>query len=147
MRLWRISNYADLSGIGGLRYSARWHTKGRPIFYSAEHPAGALTEFLVHLDREDMPDSFQLLTIELDEDVSIERIEATELSAEWIADERITRQVGDDWLARGASPLLRVPSAIVPEAYNMLINPRHPEAVRMRITGTARVPLDDRLKR
>ncbi|WP_155836914.1 RES family NAD+ phosphorylase, partial [Paraburkholderia mimosarum] len=42
MEFWRISNYADLRGIGGLRASGRWHYRGQPVVYLAENPALAL---------------------------------------------------------------------------------------------------------
>ncbi|HEY6852191.1 MAG TPA: RES family NAD+ phosphorylase [Terracidiphilus sp.] len=63
MILWRISNYADLLGIGAMEASARWHTAGRPLVYLAETPSSALLEILVHLeaDDDDRPDSCQLL--------------------------------------------------------------------------------------
>jgi len=147
MRLWRISNYADLSGTGGLRYSARWHTKGHPIIYSAEHPAGALIEFLAYIDLENIPETFQLVTIEIDADVTGTAIEPRQLRGAWITDTGVSRAIGDEWLMLGTSLLLRVPSAIVPDAYNMLINPNHPDADKMRITKTERVPLDRRLAR
>ena len=50
MRLWRISNYADLAGTGGLVDNARWHSKGRRIVYLADSPASALLELLVRFD-------------------------------------------------------------------------------------------------
>jgi RES domain-containing protein len=75
MILWRISNYADLLGIGGIEASARWHTAGRPIVYLAENPSSALLEILVHLeaDEEDRPDSYQILKVETAEDMISER--------------------------------------------------------------------------
>ena len=57
MELWRISNYADLSGIGGLRAAGRWHSQGRRIVYLADHESSALLEMLVHMDRDLMPAS------------------------------------------------------------------------------------------
>jgi RES domain-containing protein len=124
MKLWRISNHVDLSGAGGMRFSARWHDKGRRIVYTA---------------------TFQLLTIDIDEIVAMERIEVERLPSKWMTDARHTRRLGDQWLARGNSLLLRVPSAIVPDAFNVLINPRHPDSARMRIEKIQKVPLDLRL--
>lgn len=147
MRLWHISNYADLSGLGGLRFPARWHNRGRPIIYTAEHPAGALTEFLVHIDHEDMPDNFRILTIDVPDAILPDTVPADLLRPGWTADTRLTRELGDAWLRRGASLLLRVPSVLVPEAFNMLINPAHPDAAGLRIVSTAKVPLDGRLSR
>lgn len=147
MLLWRISNYADLSGAGGLRHSARWHTKGRPIVYTAEHPAGALSEFLVHLDWADIPKMFQLVTVDVDDSVTAEHIEPRRLPKGWTAEIGISRTIGDEWLARCSSLLLRVPSVLVPGAFNMLINPSHPDAHKMRIAKSEKVPLDRRLAR
>lgn len=147
MRLWRISNYADLSGLGGYRFAARWHNKGRPILYAAEHPAGALAEFLAHLNLEDLPSHFQLLTIEVDDGVAPRQISHQSLPHGWPANHAITRAIGDRWLRESESLLLRVPSALVPDAYNMLINPAHPDAGAMSVIKSEKVPLDDRFRR
>ncbi len=81
MRLWRISNYADLTGAGGLTSSARWHSRGTKIVYLADHPASALLERLVHLeiDPEDLPSAYQLLAIEVPDHLAVERVEAGSL--------------------------------------------------------------------
>lgn len=147
MRVWRISNYADLSGIGGVRFPARWHSKGRPIIYTAEHPAGALAEFLAHLDLEDIPTNFQLLTIDFDGDPSTETISPDALPEGWASNLAATRAIGDAWLRSGRTLLLRVPSVLVPDAFNILVNPAHPEATALRIAKIEKVPLDHRLKR
>lgn len=147
MRLWRISNYADLSGLGGLRFSARWHSKGRPILYTAEHPAGALAEFLVHVDLEDMPEHFQLLTIDVEDSIEPDSLKPEDLRPGWTGNSHLTRLAGDHWLKQGRSLLLRVPSVLVPGAFNMLINPQHPDAARMHIVSAEKVPLDCRFGR
>ena len=145
MRLWRISNYADLTGIGGLKASARWHTKGKPIVYATEHPAAALVEMLVHIDFADLPETFQLITIETDSDIAAEIVERGSLPADWVNDIHRTQAIGDVWLKRRSSLLLQVPSAILPDCTNVLINPAHQDANRIRIEKVARVPLDARL--
>ncbi len=146
MKLWRISNYADLSGLGGWRFSARWHTRGRPVVYTAEHPAGALVEFLVHLQDGLIPDSFQMLTIDADEGVITHEIESSALPGNWRTSLPVTRDIGDRWLHEGSTPLLRVPSVILPDTWNLLINPQHPYAATMlRVTKSQHVPLDGRL--
>jgi len=107
LRLWRISNYADLRGIGGLRAGARWHNRGRPIVYLAGSAPGALLEILVHLEISsptDLPDTYQLLTVEADDDVSL--TDCPSLSADWVRQEAVTRGIGDQWLADGRSALV-----------------------------------------
>ena len=75
MVLWRISNYADLRGIGGLRAPGRWHFAGQAIVYLAEHPALALLEILVHMEIASvgqLPDGYQLLRVDVDDDVPVD---------------------------------------------------------------------------
>ena len=145
MRLCRISNYADLSGEGGRRFPARWHNAGRPIVYCAEHPAGALTEHLVHLDWDLLPDRFQLLTIDVEDGVALDEIAADTLPDGWRNDLAATRAKGDAWLASGTTLLCRVPSVILPDTYNVLVNPAHPDMARTKIVNRQSVPLDSRL--
>ena len=144
--LWRISNYADLSGIGGLHVSGRWHSKGRPIIYTAEHPSGAMNEMLVNIAREDLPDNFQFLKIELTDDVLVEGIGPEHLPANWAQDRSVTRAFGDKWLAQQRGLALRVPSALVPETFNVLLNPAHPDAAKMRIVLTLKAGIDLRFR-
>ena len=84
--LWRISNFADLTGIGGLHVSGRWHSKGRPVIYTAEHPSGAMNEMLVNITREDLPDNFQFLKIELADGLPVEEVKPDGLPANWATD-------------------------------------------------------------
>lgn len=146
MQLWRVSNFADLSGNGGVMFPARWHNAGRPILYAAESPAGALLEILVHVDREDVPDDFQLIEMEVDDAASVEALEQTELPPNWRDDLMATRAIGDEWLSQGRSLVLRVPSILAPRTWNALLNPQHRDAPRMRIIGTERFPFDGRFK-
>lgn len=147
MILWRISNYATLDGRGGLSASARWHTEGRPIVYLSESPAAALLEKLVHLelDPAHLPKSYRLLKAEAPDDVTVKTLTSKELPADWITSEIATRTIGDEWLASKSTALLRVPSVIVPETFNVVLNPEHPEAGRVQVLWHAEYPWDDRL--
>ncbi|HKT68435.1 MAG TPA: RES family NAD+ phosphorylase, partial [Terriglobales bacterium] len=110
-------------------------------------PAGALVEVLVHLELEPahLPKSYKLLKAEAPDDISMRAIGKAELAEKWTQDLVTTRTLGDEWLRSRASALLRVPSAIVPEAFNVLMNPHHPEAARIRIVSHRDYPWDKRL--
>jgi RES domain-containing protein len=142
--VWRISNDADLTGIGGRLASARWHSIGRPIVYTSEHPALAMLETLVHLDRSDFPSRFQLLTIELP-DGSVSALSAA-MPADAGRHEAWSRRMGDEWLAEKSSLAMRVPSVVAPYSWNCLINPAHPRMSEARIARIDQMPLDIRLK-
>jgi RES domain-containing protein len=147
MFLWRISNHEGLDGRGGLLASARWHTQGRPIVYLAASPAGALVEVLVNLelDAARLPGSYMLLKVEAPHDISVRRIEAGSLPEGWTADLAVSRSLGDEWLRGGESALLEVPSAILPDTFNVLLNPQHPDAGRIRVVAQRAHPYDRRL--
>lgn len=148
MIVWRISNYTDLSGQGGLRAPARWHNAGAPIVYTASSPASALVEMLVHLELGDvdhLPDSFLLLMIEIADSIAIITLDENRLSPAWRTQEQETRAAGDTWLRESNSAILSVPSAIVPHTKNYLINPSQPDAKNIKIRSYGRYPFDSRL--
>jgi RES domain-containing protein len=145
MELWRISNYADLSGAGGVRAGGRWHTRGRRIVYPADHPANALLEMLVHVDRDLLPTTYRLLRVTVPETTAIEAVDADTLTVDWQNQPATTRDIGDQWLDRSPSALLQVPSVIVPRARNFLLNPAHPEAAACTIAEVIDAPFDSRL--
>jgi RES domain-containing protein len=130
--LWRISRYNSLSGEGGLRYSARWHT--------------AMIEALVHLElnEKSWPSYYDLMRITVPDGAVIETIRVTDDEG-WKIDQSISRRLGDEWLASMRTALGRVPSAILPKTWNVLLNPEHPAAGEIRIVETIRADYDPRL--
>lgn len=145
MRLWRISNFADLSGEGGRRCSAPWHSKGRSIVYLATSPASALLEAIVHLELDsiqDLPDCYQLLEVNIPKSVSRKTAAVPE---SWNKNIQITQKLGDDWLRRKVTALLKVPSALVPMTDNFLLNPMHPDSQHIDIVSAQTYPFEDRL--
>lgn len=147
MLVWRVSNRAALDGEGGLYAAGRWHSKGSRIVYCAPNPATALLEMLVNaeIEIEDLPDTFRLLKIEIPDAVSREDLDESSLPALWQVHPQLTRGVGDRWLEGKRSLLMRVPSAVVPETLNILVNPQHAEARRVKLLGSGEVRLDQRL--
>lgn len=145
--LWRISNHKTLSGIGGLKYAARWHSAGRPVVYLAESPAGALLEVLVHLNLavDELPDRFTLLCVEVPEPWSVESLEPPQ-RRRWRENIRLTQKLGDEWLQGNRTALARVPSALVPKTYNYLLNPLNPAHEAIRIVEVFEDRYDLRLK-
>jgi RES domain-containing protein len=145
--LWRISNHLSLAGDGSLRTPGRWHSRGRRVVYCTQNPAAALLEILVHfeIDIEDLPARYRLLKIQAPDDVHVDRISIDKLPADWPEKTEETRALGDAWLARGSAALLMVPSAIVPETFNVLLNPTHEDAERIVIVQTGDYAIDPRL--
>jgi RES domain-containing protein len=148
MKLWRLSRYESLSGEGGLRRSARWHTAGFPVVYLADHPGSALLEVFVHLEveAEEIPLDYKYLQIAAPENLVIPNLH-TPTDDSWKDNLTLTRHLGDTWLASRASALARVPSAILPATCNCLLNPLHPDAASLQIVASHKTTFDRRLLR
>jgi len=133
--LWRISNFKDLSGIGGTQVAGRWHHKGRPVVYLADCPATALLEVLVHfeLSLDELPEAFTLLRVDLPQIASVRDARGS-LPAQWSDEPATTRGIGDAWLKEAKTLLLQVPTVIVPHNCNYLFNPLHPDAAKVTLT-------------
>jgi RES domain-containing protein len=136
---WRLCRepFADLGGEGARLYGGRWNSPGRPLVYAASTAALAVLEVRVHLDLPPalLPEDYVLLTLDLDG-----------LAMETVSDVPAASQAfGDAWLAAARTPILSVPSAIVAESPNLLLNPRHPDAGVARIAGQRRFIFDRRL--
>lgn len=131
MRLWRISSYPGLDGVGGFHADGRWHTRGKAIVYASEHPALAMVEAMAHmrLGITAIPLTLKLIAIDVRDTATLTPTPA--LPAGWQANEPTSQAIGDAWIARGDALLLRLPSAILAHSTNYLINPAHPEATSL----------------
>jgi len=145
MVLWRISPFHDLNGEGGLLFSARWHTAGLPVVYLAESPAGALLEICANTSADDLPPTFTLLKIK-GPDIPAGEMPVSDLPLGWVTAFEFTRGIGTEWLKGQRSALLCVPSALVPETSNYLLNPLHSDAGLFSIERSYEYPFDLRLK-
>ncbi|WP_247320099.1 RES family NAD+ phosphorylase [Bradyrhizobium sp. 141] len=117
---------------------------GRRIVYLADHPSSALLEMLVHIDRDLIPLTYQLLRIAIPDDMVAETVEV-ELPSHWRSSTMASREIGDRWLDRSTSVLLQVPSAISAQGSNFLLNPAHPDAARIGVAEVIQAPFDPRL--
>lgn len=127
--------------------SGRWHTRGRAIIYCAPNPATALLEVLVHSEvrTPEALGGFHFIKIEIPDAVRGERADDERLPADWMGNPQLTRAWGDRWLREERSAVLIVRSVLVPETFNALVNPRHPEAAAIATIESIPYPLDARL--
>ena len=116
------------------------------MVYMAESAAGALLEICAHTPADDVPPSFTLLRV-VGPDVAAEEIALASLPLRWVDMPDATQGIGAEWLKSGRTALLRVPSAMVPETWNILLNPAHPDAAHFQIERSYDYPFDLRLKR
>lgn len=140
-----------LSGIGAsLSSGFRWNSLATRLVYTAESRALALLEISVHLDiQEDLPSDRYYVEIEIPDEVEILELDRKDLPLNWNAKPPIleTQFLGDQFVRLQSAAVLRVPSAIVPEEYNYLINPTHPETHKIKVISSKRLSIDSRLKK
>ena len=150
MILYRITKAAyarDLSGIGARMYGARWNQKGTAILYTASSPALATVELLVHVDANLQPSNLRLVFIEIPDTASSRTLDSESVPADWrtFPAPAALAEIGTRWAASRQTLMLRVPSAVVVDDYNVLLNPAHPEFASVRIDKDTAYGFDERL--
>jgi RES domain-containing protein len=151
MKLFRIAKKEfaeDLSGQGAFLYGGRWNYKGERMLYTSENPSLALLENLVHLQGLRILPQLVLVELEIGtETQNLEEISPEKLPTEWKKNPapNSLKEMGSEFLERMKSPVLVVPSVVVPWDKNLLINPLHPEAKSLRITKMEEFAAEERL--
>ena len=136
---------AAFSGEASLYGDGRWHHRGRPIVYAAEHLSLATLEILVHLGRRDQIQHYVSWELEIPETMIAP---GPAVPASWQDDLEPTRNWGDQWLVKQAAPVVRVPSFVIPTEFNFLLNPVHPRfTLKWVVNGPKTVAFDPRLLR
>ncbi len=153
MRVYRIEREKylsrTLSGIGAaMNEGFRWNSLHTYLAYTSGSRALALLEVSVHLDlSEDLPADRFVVEIEIPSDIQILQLPDDSLPDNWDARPpgRATQLIGDGFVVQRQGAVLRVPSVIVSQEYNYLINPDHPDARKIRVISTAPLVFDGRL--
>ena len=145
-RLYRARHGPGLDGIGGIYAEGRWHTRGERVVYFGGSAAIVVLERLAHTDPDLLPNDLRLARFEFSGRVLEAKVEElATLPANWGQDETPTRHIGSQWRKHGTSCLLAVPSAILPEECNFVLNPEHPDATLLRLVRERRFGFDPRL--
>jgi RES domain-containing protein len=130
-------------------HGGRWNRKNIPAIYSAENRSLAAVEFLVHVPLSIVPKNLSIACLEIPDDIVPEQISMSRLPNNWrdypappeLAD------LGSEWALSARALLLRVPSVIVVDEFNTLINPKHSEISRVTISHVENFIFDRRLLR
>jgi RES domain-containing protein len=115
-----------LDGQGAAMHAGRWNEVGHALVYLSDSPALAAWELFIHTDlakyAQSIQDKYHLCRVEFD-DVEIDSVEVESLPKKWSKSYKLTRKIGRDWWLAGKTPLLRVPSVVIPQSVNYLFNP------------------------
>ena len=153
MRVYRLCKraYADpaLDGEGARLWGGRWNPPGRPLVYTSGSLPLAVLELLVNAEAAQLPSDLVTVTIEIPDVVSMATIEAGALPRGWRDHPApaAVQAIGAEWLDSGRSAVLRVPSAVLPTDFNLLVNPRRPDASHVVVAARGPFAWDPRLER
>jgi RES domain-containing protein len=151
MQVWRLFperlRETAFTGIGGLYVASRWNHLGTEMVYCATSRALAALEFFVNLEQNEAPDDLLLAEAEIPDEL-VEQLNPDLLPAGWRElDNLACRDLGSGWAASGRSVALRVPSAVVEGDWNVLLNPRHADFVRIQLAAPKPFRYDERMFR
>lgn len=134
-------------GQGAFRFGGRWNSRGTRIIYTAGSLALAALEILVHLQDEEMLFEYSFVTAQFDEKLVLSVNEFRRLPPDWSASPAPLEvlQIGDDWAQELASPVLEVPTSVIPLEKNYLLNPAHPDFQKIVLNKAAKFIFDERL--
>lgn len=154
MRVFRVERKkylnSTLKGTGAaLTEGYRWNSLNTYLVYTAESRALATLEVSVHLDlSEDLPTDRCYVEIEIPDDIQIMELEIGDLPDTWDSRPPIleTQYIGDDFVKDNNAAVLKVPSCIIPQENNYLINPNHPDSSRIKVISKVPIVFDPRIR-
>lgn len=128
--------------------AARWNSKDVKIIYTAESRALACLENIVHRSAIRLQKQFRLLIINVPDNVSIDEIKEGDLMNSWqkFYNMAYTQSFGNTWILAKSTAVLKVPSALVNDEFNYLLNPAHKDFSRITIKKKESFDFDDRFK-
>jgi RES domain-containing protein len=147
---WRIVRAARVNsaftGEGARVYGGRWNSRGTAVIYVSEHESLAALELFVHLTPLSPNDRYRSFRLEW-EDKLTEYFPVKSLLPHWNAEPPTfqTMQIGDEWVRAGKSVALAVPSVLSTSEMNFLLNPKHPDFKRIKISQPVEHRFDSRL--
>jgi RES domain-containing protein len=151
MEVYRITQEkyaADVTGNGARLFGGRWNSEGQYALYTASSRALALLEILAHTPIQILKEKkYKVITLFVPDEAPVETIEHKKLKADWDAWDLMyyTQKMGDAFLKKNESLLLQVPSVLVPEETNYMINPLHPLMKDVKIIFSRDLKFNDRL--
>ena len=153
--VWRIGTDAptytadDLSGTGARITGGRWNRKGTPMLYAASSQALACLETVVHLNAGDLPLNRYLVEVDIPDDLVAAAVRfdpVIHVGWDAIPEGMVSIEAGEQWVSSGASAVMIVPSVIVPDEMNFLVNPRHADANAIKARKLRKWTYDMRLR-
>lgn len=147
MIVYRIAKKEYSIALKASGYAARWNQKGSFVIYTAESRSLACLENLVHRSGEGDSNLYKVMLIQIPDSLEIEVIDVKNLKPGWqrIENYPYCQKMAADWLSGGNTAILKVPSVLVKNEFNFILNPNHPDFKKIKLTGAEDFIFDPRL--
>lgn len=141
-----IAKYAD--GLKASGRASRWNSNEVEMIYTSSSQSLACLENVVHRNLFGLNQAFRVLTIQIPQEVSIHEFKLEELPFDWKSFQQMpfTQSLGDEWIKSSKSAVLKVPSSIIQQEYNYLVNPAHKDFSKIIIKTVEPFVFDERIK-
>ncbi len=148
MLVYRIAQLKYTEQLYASGKEARWNFNGEKVIYTSSSRSLACLENVVHSSGELLQKKYGVMIIYLPDEVSIEKVNQTDLSQYWNRRARPMecQKKGSKWLKEGKTLILQVPSAIINQETNFIINVNHSEFAKVKIIDVETFPFDQRIK-
>lgn len=147
-RIAKTSFIADKTGKGAFLHGGRWNPKGYQALYASESRALALQEFLVNTPTTLLPSKLSIREIKIPYSMKISSLEMKNLGKKWRRQKSKTcEDIGKKWFDENETAVLKVPSAIIPEEFNYILNTRHPDFKNIKFCKSQVFIIDERIIR
>ena len=135
-----------MNGEGAWLHGGRWNPPGLHAVYLAESRALAALEIIVHAPREVWSLDWRIIEVEVPNEL-IQAVSIADLPAAWQAlpSSLTARNFGAKWLRGRRALALKLPSVIIPEEHSLMLNPRHADVVKLRVSKPKEFRLDPRI--
>ena len=145
-RLSREEYKDEISGYGASLNGQRWNSKGTEVVYTAQTRALANSEVAVHISLGILPMDYHMVSIEIPNSVKVSELQKSELPSGWdaIPCQPNSQVIGDQFVKENKYAVLKVPSAVVKGEFNFIMNPKHMDFKKIKITNTESFPFDPR---
>jgi len=146
---WRLDKLkwasSSFDGSGAAKEGGRWNSAGTRVVYCSQHLAMAAQEKYVHLPK---PVVMRLVKFRIEFN-GLTIASLASLPPDWRVSPPTlaTQQIGDEWAASKRTVILAVPSVLIPEETNFLLNPLHPEFSRLGVSSPEVFAFDGRIAR
>lgn len=148
MLVYRIVLAKYAKGLVASGRAARWNPNEVKMIYTASSRSLACLENVVHRNQIGLSENFNVLTIDCPDHIKVSIIRQPDLPTNWTSFDQmyITQQIGERWISQNESAILQVPSSIVAEEVNYLLNPDHSDFAQIRMIASQPFTFDKRLR-